>query len=138
MAVVVVPGRPGESADGLAVPRGRACCCPAQARARPDGARRTETVAVPGDRADAADIPARRRQRRPPARSSPMRVTFLGTAADHPTPEPWCACATCAAARRLGGRDVRLRSAALVNDNLLLDAGPDVPAAVARLGRGLA
>src|SRR4051812_43753357 len=83
-------------------------------------------------------MPARRRHPRLPARSSPMRVTFLGTAADHPTPEPWCACATCAAARRLGGRDVRRRSAALVNDDLLLDAGPDVPAAAARLGLGLA
>ena len=67
-----------------------------------------------------------------------MRVTFLGTAADDPTPEPWCLCKSCEVARRQGGRDVRLRSAVLVNDDLLLDAGPDVPAAAARLGLALA
>jgi phosphoribosyl 1,2-cyclic phosphate phosphodiesterase len=67
-----------------------------------------------------------------------MRVTFLGTAADHPTPEPWCQCATCATARLQGGRDVRLRSAVLVNDDLLIDVGPDLPAAAARLGLSLA
>jgi phosphoribosyl 1,2-cyclic phosphate phosphodiesterase len=67
-----------------------------------------------------------------------VRVTFLGTAADDPTPEPWCRCNSCESARQLGGRDVRLRSAALVNDDLLIDAGPDVPAAAARLGLGLA
>lgn len=67
-----------------------------------------------------------------------MRVTFLGTVADHPTPEPWCGCATCTTARRDGGRDARLRSALLVNDDLLIDAGPDVPAAAARLGHSLA
>src|SRR4051812_26031486 len=67
-----------------------------------------------------------------------MRVTFLGTAADDPTPEPWCRCTSCEAARRLGGQDVRLRSAPLINDALLLDAGPAPPAAAARLGLGLA
>src|SRR5262245_39053237 len=67
-----------------------------------------------------------------------MRVTFLGPSADHPTPEPWCRCATCQAAREHGGRDVRLRSALLVNDDLLVDAGPDLPAAAARLGIALA
>ena len=67
-----------------------------------------------------------------------MRVTFLGTAADDPTPEPWCQCATCTSARTLGGRDIRLRSALLINDDLLIDIGPDVPAAAARLGIALA
>ncbi len=66
-----------------------------------------------------------------------MRVTFLGTGAGEPTPDPWCTCPACAAARALGGRDVRLRSAALINDDLLIDLGPDVPAACARLGIAL-
>jgi phosphoribosyl 1,2-cyclic phosphate phosphodiesterase len=41
-------------------------------------------------------------------------------------------------ARQRGGRDLRARSAALLNDDLLIDAGPDLGLASARLGLDLA
>jgi phosphoribosyl 1,2-cyclic phosphate phosphodiesterase len=66
-----------------------------------------------------------------------MKVTFLGTGAVEGVPDPWCRCTTCNTARERGGPDVRFRSAVLVNDDLLIDAGPDVGAAAARLGLDL-
>jgi len=58
-----------------------------------------------------------------------MNFTFLGTAAANAFPEAFCRCVNCEAARRLGGPSLRKRSAALINDDLLLDLGPDIMAA---------
>lgn len=58
-----------------------------------------------------------------------MKITFLGTAAATAMPLPFCGCETCRQARALGGRDIRRRSSLLVNGDLLIDLGPDVPAA---------
>src|SRR5471030_2513697 len=58
-----------------------------------------------------------------------MRLTFLGTAASEAYPDAFCGCENCAAARDLGGPSLRKRSAAIVNDDLLLDFGPDLLAA---------
>ena len=58
-----------------------------------------------------------------------MRVTFLGTSAANAYPEAFCKCDNCHKARELGGPSLRKRSAALVNDDLLLDLGPDIMAA---------
>lgn len=58
--------------------------------------------------------------------ASPMSLRFLGTAAAESFPAPFCTCTNCRAARRNGGRDIRRRSALLVNDDLLIDFGPDV------------
>src|SRR5579871_1077176 len=58
-----------------------------------------------------------------------MIITFLGTAAANAFPEAFCRCQNCAQARRLGGRSLRKRSAALINDDLLIDLGPDIMAA---------
>jgi len=58
-----------------------------------------------------------------------MRLLFLGTGASQGYPAVFCRCDNCEAARERGGRSVRRRSAALVNDDLLLDFGPDVMAA---------
>ena len=55
-----------------------------------------------------------------------MRITFLGTSAANAYPEAFCRCDNCRKARELGGPSLRKRSAALVNDDLLLDLGPDV------------
>jgi phosphoribosyl 1,2-cyclic phosphodiesterase len=55
-----------------------------------------------------------------------MKVTFLGTAAANAFPEAFCKCSNCEEARRLGGPSLRKRSAALVNDDLLIDLGPDI------------
>lgn len=63
-----------------------------------------------------------------------MKITFLGTGAANGYPEAFCRCANCERARALGGPSLRRRSAALINDDLLIDLGPDVPAAAAVLG----
>lgn len=57
---------------------------------------------------------------------SPLTLRFLGTAAAESFPAPFCTCQNCQVARRNGGRDIRRRSALLVNDDLLIDFGPDV------------
>ncbi len=58
--------------------------------------------------------------------SPAMTLRFLGTAAAESYPAPFCTCVNCQVARRHGGRDIRRRSALLVNDDLLIDFGPDV------------
>jgi len=60
-----------------------------------------------------------------------MNLTFLGTAAANAYPEAFCSCANCQQARKLGGRNLRKRSAALINDDLLIDLGPDIMTAAA-------
>ena len=66
-----------------------------------------------------------------------MKILFLGTAAAEGVPSPFCECPTCVHARRAGGRNVRMRTATLLNDDLLLDCGPDLVAATQRFGVGL-
>ena len=61
-----------------------------------------------------------------------MRLIFLGTAAAEGYPGVFCNCPNCNQARALGGRNLRLRSALLVNDNLLIDFGPDLLGAAQR------
>jgi phosphoribosyl 1,2-cyclic phosphate phosphodiesterase len=63
-----------------------------------------------------------------------MRLFFLGTAAAEGYPGIFCDCARCREARALGGRNLRFRSALLVNDNLLIDFGPDLLASAQRFG----
>lgn len=54
-----------------------------------------------------------------------MKLTYLGTAAAEGIPCAFCSCDTCQEARRLGGRNLRTRSQALIDDGLLLDWGAD-------------
>ena len=61
-----------------------------------------------------------------------MELLFLGTGAAQGYPAIFCRCENCEAARQRGGRSIRRRSALLVNDDLLLDFGPDVMAAATR------
>jgi phosphoribosyl 1,2-cyclic phosphate phosphodiesterase len=58
-----------------------------------------------------------------------VRLTFLGTAASEGYPNAFCGCSACDAARAMGGRNIRRRSSALINDDLLIDFGPDLMAA---------
>lgn len=58
-----------------------------------------------------------------------MIVTFLGTAAANAFPEAFCKCQNCTQARMLGGPSLRKRSAALINNDLLIDLGPDIMSA---------
>jgi adenosylcobinamide kinase / adenosylcobinamide-phosphate guanylyltransferase len=65
-----------------------------------------------------------------------MEVLLLGTGSADGWPNPFCACDSCAAARSAG--IIRGQSAALVDEVLLLDCGPEAPRAAARAGRSLA
>lgn len=67
-----------------------------------------------------------------------MKLTFLGTAAAEGYPNPFCRCANCERARALGGPSLRKRCAALIDDELLIDLGPDLVAASVIHGRSLA
>jgi phosphoribosyl 1,2-cyclic phosphate phosphodiesterase len=66
-----------------------------------------------------------------------MRLFFLGTAAAEGYPGIFCRCNRCRQARLLGGRNLRFRSVLLVNDNLLIDFGPDLQASALRFNLSL-
>lgn len=54
-----------------------------------------------------------------------MKIKYLGTAAYEGIPSLFCRCEVCERVRREGGRNLRSRSQALVNDELLLDFPAD-------------
>lgn len=54
-----------------------------------------------------------------------MKLTYLGTAAAEGFPAVFCNCEFCKEARRLGGKNIRTRSQAIINDDLLIDLPAD-------------
>lgn len=54
-----------------------------------------------------------------------MKLTFLGTAAATAMPLPFCNCNLCRVAKRLKGKDIRRRASIVINDDILIDLGPD-------------
>ena len=54
-----------------------------------------------------------------------MKLTYLGTAAAEGFPAVFCNCEYCRSAALLGGKNIRTRSQALVNEDLLLDLPAD-------------
>ena len=54
-----------------------------------------------------------------------MELTYLGTAAAEGFPALFCRCRHCEEGRRLGGKNIRTRSQALVNRDLLIDFPAD-------------
>ncbi|MCM1237297.1 MAG: MBL fold metallo-hydrolase [Ruminococcus flavefaciens] len=54
-----------------------------------------------------------------------MKILYMGTAAYEGVPSLFCNCRVCALSKRLGGRNVRSRSQALINGELLLDFNAD-------------
>ncbi len=54
-----------------------------------------------------------------------MKIKFLGTAAAEGIPYLFCACEKCVRARRLGGKNLRTRSQALIDGQLLIDLPAD-------------
>ena len=54
-----------------------------------------------------------------------MKFTFLGTASCEGIPALFCNCPRCAAARVLGGKNIRTRAQALIDDDILIDLPPD-------------
>ncbi|NMA21042.1 MAG: MBL fold metallo-hydrolase [Lentisphaerae bacterium] len=55
-----------------------------------------------------------------------MRVKVLGSAAAEAMPALWCECSTCKYALEHGGKDVRRRTCYLIDDDTLVDYGPDI------------
>jgi phosphoribosyl 1,2-cyclic phosphate phosphodiesterase len=54
-----------------------------------------------------------------------VKLTYYGTAAGEGWPGLFCNCELCKAARELKGKNIRTRSQALINDDLLIDLTPD-------------
>ncbi len=54
-----------------------------------------------------------------------MKITILGTAAAEAMPALWCECTTCEKAHQLGGKNLRRRTCYLLDDDTLVDFGPD-------------
>ena len=54
-----------------------------------------------------------------------MKLQYLGTSAAEGWPAPFCACEACERARKRGGKDLRTRSQALVDDRILIDLPGD-------------
>lgn len=54
-----------------------------------------------------------------------MKIKFLGTAAYEGVPSLFCHCRVCRLSRERGGRNLRSRSQAIVNDELLIDFNAD-------------
>ena len=54
-----------------------------------------------------------------------MRIKYLGTTAYEGVPSLFCECKNCKLARIKGGRNIRTRCQSLINNDLLIDFGPD-------------
>lgn len=54
-----------------------------------------------------------------------MKLKFFGTAAAEGFPALFCDCDSCHRARKAGGKNLRRRSQAVVDDKILIDFGPD-------------
>ena len=54
-----------------------------------------------------------------------MKIQYLGTSAAEGIPAIFCECSTCKKARSIGGRNIRTRSQAMIDDELLIDFPPD-------------
>lgn len=64
-------------------------------------------------------------------------MQFLGTGAGEGVPTPFCRCAVCQNARKVKGKEIRLRSCFRLSDEVLIDFGPDLLASCAHLGTDL-
>ncbi|GIP30163.1 hypothetical protein J23TS9_52930 [Paenibacillus sp. J23TS9] len=54
-----------------------------------------------------------------------MKIRFLGTAAFEGIPSLFCRCDLCVKARELGGKEIRSRTSAMLDDDLKIDFPPD-------------
>lgn len=54
-----------------------------------------------------------------------MRITILGSAAAEAVPSLWCQCEVCAYAKKHGGKDLRRRTSYLIDQDTMIDFGPD-------------
>ncbi len=63
-----------------------------------------------------------------------MKIQYLGTAAAEGAPALFCHCANCERMRKAGGKNIRARTQALVNDDLLIDFNADTYMNFTRFG----
>lgn len=54
-----------------------------------------------------------------------MKIHYLGSGAAEGIPAVFCSCSVCTEARSLGGKDIRTRMQAVIDDSLLIDFSPD-------------
>jgi phosphoribosyl 1,2-cyclic phosphate phosphodiesterase len=54
-----------------------------------------------------------------------MKILYMGTGACEGVPNPYCSCPDCEYARKHGGRNIRSRTQALINDDLIIDMPAD-------------
>ena len=66
-----------------------------------------------------------------------VELLLLGTAAAEGWPAPFCRCDACPRHRQLMGPNLRLRSGALIDNDLKIDFGPDTVAQMQALDRDL-
>ena len=66
-----------------------------------------------------------------------MKLRFLGTSAAGGYPNPHCRCENCMAARESGGKSIRMMCSVMIDDDLIIDLGPDVSGACIRFGLDL-
>ena len=66
-----------------------------------------------------------------------MKLHYWGTAAAEGMPAIFCRCENCTRARKLGGRNLRTRSQALLDETILIDPNPDTFANSLRYGFSL-
>lgn len=64
-----------------------------------------------------------------------MYITYQGTAAAEGVPAVFCDCEHCRYARAAGGKEIRMRSGALIDGKLKIDFGPDAYAQSLRFGQ---
>lgn len=63
-----------------------------------------------------------------------MKLTYIGTAAAEAVPGLFCECSFCEHARAVGGKELRRRSGAVINDDLMIDLSPDAYTGTLSLG----
>lgn len=63
-----------------------------------------------------------------------MKLLYLGTAAAEAMPAVFCNCAVCMRARKEKGKNIRARSQMLIDEEMLVDFGPDAYLNAVRFG----
>lgn len=66
-----------------------------------------------------------------------MKITFLGTSAGESYPAIWCDCENCTYAREHGGKNIRMNTGSMIDDDILLDMNSCGFYTAARLGVSL-
>ncbi|MCI9282782.1 MAG: hypothetical protein HFG56_05760 [Lachnospiraceae bacterium] len=63
-----------------------------------------------------------------------MKLRYIGTGAAEGFPGMFCQCDACVRARKTGGKNIKTRSCAILNDQVLIDLSPDIYTQSLKLG----